>query len=106
MIDLRTDDQAYHWEAMSVPEAVMSMALSGDGSCPSIPWVRLSCEYMLLRSVRRAESRALAKYPFMEIKPMVQSMVSMVMTTMSSINVKPYGCLLIQEFFIKKTCEK
>ena len=61
---------------------------------------------MLLRSVRRAESRAQAKYPFMEIKPMVQSMESMVMTTMSSINVKPYGCLLIQEFFIKKTCEK
>ena len=45
---------------------------------------------MLLRSVRRAESRALAKYPFMEIKPMVQSMVSMVMTTMSSIRVKAH----------------
>ncbi len=67
----------------------MSMLESGEGSCPSIPWVRLSCEYMLLRSVRRAESRAQAKYPFMEIKPMVQSMESMVMTTMSSINVKP-----------------
>ena len=89
MIAERTFFPAYHWEAMGVPEAVIDIASSGDGSCPSIPWVRLSCEYMLLRSVRRAESRALAKYPFMEIKPMVQSMVSMVMTTMSSIRVNP-----------------
>jgi hypothetical protein len=44
--------------------------------------------------VTRAESRAREEYPPMERKPIVSSMASMVITTMSSTRVKPWNLSL------------
>ena len=80
-----------------VPLIVMVLESLGIGSVPSIQSFNQSCPYILFISARRALSLAPAKYPVIVTNPIVPSIVSMVMTTMSSMRVK--ACLRCLVFF-------
>ena len=62
--------------------------MSGSGSSHSVHLIRLSCQYILFRSVNLTESLAPAKYQSIDMKLMAHSIASIVITTISSIRVK------------------
>ncbi len=81
-------------------EYVTAKELSGTGYEPEVITARSSDLEICAVSHTRAESRALEEYPPIERNPIVPRIASIVITTISSINVNQLNFAMTEGFFI------
>ncbi len=85
----KTESPIVHCVQTVHPKKVTQVAEEGSGKYPVFTRVSSRVFVIFARSEMREPSLALTEYPEILIKPTVQRMASMVMTTMSSTRVKP-----------------